>query len=749
MVTHSRPHPVMDRLRSTWGAALGAGEPTAAREELKGHLDKVAIETARLTDAVDGLRRGLSATCRGPQERRGATDRGAKWHGAAEGSGARGATRVPEGLGVREAGAPNLADTMIVHSFATKMGLESLLPEAGVLVDSADDPESMFAWREDWPPFPAREFVDVRVLGSGSFGAVYTARRLSPADAALEPDRWLGAVRTDLALRAAPATAANMGATSATSATSASRGAVAATLTAAQRRLSQSAVRAARVVGVAGAPPATHGRPLRLPSFPAPTAAAIGGEAGPLTAAAVEAHVGEAAERARAEGRAGAHVLIKQLTLERGSFWRAAREYESLEFLRRNCKRPTCRPELFADALAPADALRRNYFLVSELLDPAEWQTLGAFADDGAEARAERLHADALAHRAVAARLRGEALMAATPPDRVSRLRSDAANLARQADEWDAEARAAAAKLGFADVPALCGQRAGYRAKIADGLVARLRALHARRVAHRDIKPTNVMVRRLRYRRRGRDDEEGEGAAAAAGRDPRRGDCVRLIDWGESCVEPRCITNGAVGTAYYLAPEIAAWDLQAVYRRGVAPRRATTTTFDFWRRADIWAAGLTLLELYALGDQVALRRTLLGYGRYGPPVAHTQDITLAAGALFFVENRGVGASVRRLARVLERRADFLGAHLVAALSDAMLGEADLRRLPDQTLLPRAYDEVRRRTEGKALHSRADAEPRKAEEEAEEADEGVAAERPPQTAEPSATTPTRRRRRSAK
>ncbi len=107
---------------------------------------------------------------------------------------------------------------------------------------------------------------------------------------------------------------------------------------------------------------------------------------------------------------------------------------------------------------------------------------------------------------------------------------------------------------------------------IAWNLIDGLRAIHARKVAHRDVKPDNVLVNR----------DTGS---------------IRYIDFGVGCMDNDC-EQFSSGTTLYTAPEIRNLMYNSVtnpyglhffkpFKRGLA----------FFQRADIFALGLTILEL--------------------------------------------------------------------------------------------------------------------------------------------------------
>jgi hypothetical protein len=127
---------------------------------------------------------------------------------------------------------------------------------------------------------------------------------------------------------------------------------------------------------------------------------------------------------------------------------------------------------------------------------------------------------------------------------------------------------------------------AAWRAPIADpikvaiawNLIDGLRAIHSRKVAHRDVKPDNVLVNR----------ETGS---------------IRYIDFGVSCMDNDC-EQFSTGTTLYTAPEIRNLMYNPVTNPyGLRFFRPFKRNREFFQRADIFALGLTLLELM-YGEQI-------------------------------------------------------------------------------------------------------------------------------------------------
>src|SRR5205085_8068274 len=96
---------------------------------------------------------------------------------------------------------------------------------------------------------------------------------------------------------------------------------------------------------------------------------------------------------------------------------------------------------------------------------------------------------------------------------------------------------------------------------IINHLIIGLRQLHQLGIAHRDIKPDNILI------------------------NPETGD-IKYIDFGLSCIAEACVTVNAIGTKYYKSPELYfGWMHDKTY-----------TLLDY-QKADIWALGLTIFEL--------------------------------------------------------------------------------------------------------------------------------------------------------
>lgn len=85
-----------------------------------------------------------------------------------------------------------------------------------------------------------------------------------------------------------------------------------------------------------------------------------------------------------------------------------------------------------------------------------------------------------------------------------------------------------------------------------------LKTIHDSGIAHRDIKPGNIMI------------------------NPKTGH-TKIIDFGVSCTRDEC--HGIAGTPLYMPPET---------KYGVMP---DFMPFEMYKRGDIWELGVTLLEL--------------------------------------------------------------------------------------------------------------------------------------------------------
>jgi hypothetical protein len=141
-------------------------------------------------------------------------------------------------------------------------------------------------------------------------------------------------------------------------------------------------------------------------------------------------------------------------------------------------------------------------------------------------------------------------------------------------------------------------------------LFAGLACIHARRVIHRDVKPSNILL----------FPRAGSGGAALLpppAEAPLEWD-VRLGDLGVA----RTLRGGGdfastlYGTPLYMSPEL----LDAP---GLLPGGGPSASLRYTSRTDLWSAGVTLYELSALaspfagGTMAALSACILG-GRYRP-----------------------------------------------------------------------------------------------------------------------------------
>jgi serine/threonine protein kinase len=99
-------------------------------------------------------------------------------------------------------------------------------------------------------------------------------------------------------------------------------------------------------------------------------------------------------------------------------------------------------------------------------------------------------------------------------------------------------------------------------AQVITNLIQGLKVIHGEKIAHRDVKPANVLV-----------EKDGSG--------------IKYIDFGGACVDYLCANQHLiVGTSLYAAPEL--FD-------GTLTR--ATLTLEQLQRTDIWSLGLLIYEL--------------------------------------------------------------------------------------------------------------------------------------------------------
>ncbi|XP_039803557.1 phosphoenolpyruvate carboxylase kinase 1-like [Panicum virgatum] len=107
-------------------------------------------------------------------------------------------------------------------------------------------------------------------------------------------------------------------------------------------------------------------------------------------------------------------------------------------------------------------------------------------------------------------------------------------------------------------------------AAIVAQLAQALALCHRRGVAHRDVKPDNILIDAAAEEDEDEDEEDGRGAAPRA----------RLADFGSAAWVG---AEGLVGTPHYVAPEVVAGG-------------------EYGAKADVWSAGVVMYALLSGGE---------------------------------------------------------------------------------------------------------------------------------------------------
>ena len=113
-------------------------------------------------------------------------------------------------------------------------------------------------------------------------------------------------------------------------------------------------------------------------------------------------------------------------------------------------------------------------------------------------------------------------------------------------------------------------------------LIAGLKEIHSQNVAHRDIKPDNIMIKR---------DTQVDGQFD-----------IKYIDFGLACHDETCDTDKITGSLVYLAPEI-------LYPKRVPGQ--TRFSLNALQIGDLWALGLSIFELIMGTELVQYYYTLI------------------------------------------------------------------------------------------------------------------------------------------
>jgi serine/threonine protein kinase len=118
---------------------------------------------------------------------------------------------------------------------------------------------------------------------------------------------------------------------------------------------------------------------------------------------------------------------------------------------------------------------------------------------------------------------------------------------------------------------------------IINNLIAGLKEIHAQNVAHRDIKPDNIMIKK---------DLQVEGQFD-----------IKYIDFGLACHDETCDTDKITGSLVYLAPEI-------LYPQNKVPGQ-TRFSLASLQVGDLWSLGLSIFELLMGAELIQYYYTLL------------------------------------------------------------------------------------------------------------------------------------------
>jgi len=155
-----------------------------------------------------------------------------------------------------------------------------------------------------------------------------------------------------------------------------------------------------------------------------------------------------------------------------------------------------------------------------------------------------------------------------------------------------------------------------YFLLITFNLIKGLIRIHSMGVAHRDIKPDNIMVNPITWE-------------------------IKYIDFGLSCLEDKCNESVTVGTPAYVAPEVI---------MGNKP----PSTLKEWIKADYWSLGMTILTL-VLGENLIL--ALLESAQHNP----FQETTLPSVIKKLLSTGWIDG---QLGRILQRKPDELLADFI-------------------------------------------------------------------------------------